>query len=85
MDKLTKFKISATLKNKVTKSPPLYAGSRLPKPVSKFSVDGEFIEEFPSIKKAAERENVSRRSIQDNINGRSKTCNGCVFKLKQNP
>lgn len=52
------------------------------KPVLKFSLEEEFIEEYPSLQHAAIANNTHRGAIQNCCVGRGKTANGFKWKYK---
>lgn len=54
----------------------------LSKPVLQFSLDGEFISEYPSIKKAAEKTGGVKQNISSNLTGKYKTAGGFIWKYK---
>lgn len=56
----------------------------LRKPVIKYSLDGEFIEEYSSICDAARKNNVTRSGIKDCCNGKQLSAYGFLWKLKTN-
>ena len=48
--------------------------------VKQYTLDGEFIKEFPSMTSAAKEYNVSLTSIKYACNGKNKTCKGFIWK-----
>lgn len=54
------------------------------KPVIKYSLDGEYIEEYSSISDAARKNNVVRSGIRDCCNGKQLSAYGFLWKLKNN-
>lgn len=54
------------------------------KPVVKYSLNGEYIEEYSSISDAARKNNVVRSGIRDCCNGRQLSAYGFLWKLKNN-
>lgn len=54
----------------------------LQKPIIQLSVDGAEIKEFPGTLAAAAALGMGRTAIKNNLAGRSKTCNGFIFKFK---
>ncbi len=52
------------------------------KPVVKYSLDGEQLEEYPSIAAAARAEKVSVNRISSAVNGSTKSAVGFLWKLK---
>lgn len=52
------------------------------KPVLRIGKDGIGIMKYRSIREAAQKEGVSRSAIQNALNGRSKTCNGYIWRYE---
>ena len=52
------------------------------KQISQFSINGEFIRDWDSIKQASEFMNIDYRRISDNLRGRKKIVKGFIFKYK---
>lgn len=53
------------------------------KPIEMFTKDMAFEIEFKSTKEASEKTGISRTAIQNNLNGRSKTAGGHIFRFKE--
>ena len=53
------------------------------KTVIKYTLAGEFVEEFESIAEASRFEEISKGSITANLSGKSKTCHGHIWKAKE--
>ncbi len=53
--------------------------------VSQYTLDGEFVKTYNSIKIAAEQTNGSRKSINSVVVGRSKTSGGFIWKYADTP
>ena len=54
----------------------------LSKPVLQFSLDGEFINEYPSVKEAAEKTGIVKQNISSNLTGKYKTAGGFLWRYK---
>lgn len=52
------------------------------KPVSQFSINGEFIKDWDSLKQASEFTNIPVKQISNNLRGRQKTTKGFIFKYQ---
>jgi hypothetical protein len=57
---------------------------RISKPVVKYSLEGEPINEYPSISAAARAEGVSVNRISSAVNGKTRSAIGYFWKLKKN-
>lgn len=53
------------------------------KKIIQYTTEGEFVREFNSIAEANRYFNLSDKYISKHIRGRTKTCVGFVFKLKE--
>ena len=53
------------------------------KPILMCDKNGTIISEYNSITDAAQSNGISVSAIGNNLSGRSKTCNGHIFKYKQ--
>ena len=54
----------------------------LSKPVLQFSLAGEFLNEYPSIKEAAVKTGIIKQNISSNLTGKYKTAGGFIWKYK---
>lgn len=54
----------------------------LSKPILQFSLDGEFLGEYPSVKDAAEKTGVIKQNISSNLTGKYKTAGGFIWRHK---
>jgi group I intron endonuclease len=79
MDELKKMKWKKTLSDKISDRMTEVSG----KPIFQYNLNGDLIREFKSINEAVKLTNVGRCSISNNINGRSKTAGGFIWKLNQ--
>lgn len=69
----TKYKMSIAKQNKP---------SNALKPILQYDIQGNFIQEWSSLKQPSERLNINSRSIGNCLNNVSKTAGGYVWKLK---
>lgn len=56
-------------------------GSLRQKGVFQYSLSGDFIEKFDSVKDAAKSVGVLQGTLSSHLNGRNKTCKGYIFKF----
>jgi hypothetical protein len=54
----------------------------LSKPILQFSLDGEFLDEYPSVKEAAEKTGIVKQNISSNLTGKYKTAGGFLWRYK---
>lgn len=54
----------------------------LSKPILQFSLDGEFIDEYPSVKEAAEKTGIVKQNISSNLTGKYRTAGGFLWRYK---
>lgn len=74
-------KLSEDTKNKIRNS---HVGKVCNKrPCCQYTLDGEFISEYSSIKEAAEVNNISKVSISLVLSGKHKTAGGYIWKYKE--
>lgn len=74
-------KLSEDTKNKIRNS---HVGKVCNKrPCCQYTLDGEFISEYSSIKEAAEMNNISKVSISLVLSGKHKTAGGYIWKYKE--
>ena len=50
--------------------------------VVQYTLDGEFVQEFDSIKEANRALGVSEKYVSKHLRGKTKTCKGYIFKFK---
>lgn len=53
------------------------------KPIIQYTLDGEFVKEWESIKAASEEMKYSRGNISECCNGKRKSTNGFIFRFKK--
>lgn len=74
-------KLSEDTKNKIRDS---HVGKICNKrPCCQYTLDGEFISEYSSIKEAAEMNNINKVSISLVLSGKHKTAGGYIWKYKE--
>lgn len=74
-------KLSEDTKNKIRDS---HVGKICNKrPCCQYTLDGEFISEYSSIKEAAEMNNINKVSISFVLSGKHKTAGGYIWKYKE--
>jgi hypothetical protein len=54
----------------------------LSKPILQFSLDGEFLDEYTSVKEAAEKTGIVKQNISSNLTGKYKTAGGFLWRYK---
>ena len=54
----------------------------LPVEVEQYSIDGEYIKTYPSIRKAAQEVNIDPKNIRQVLKGIQKTAGGYIWKTK---
>lgn len=57
----------------------------LSKPILQFSLDGEFLDEYTSVKEAAEKTGIVKQNISSNLTGKYKTAGGFLWRYKDPP
>lgn len=53
------------------------------KPIVQYDLDGNYIDEYFCAKYAIEKFNLSQSSLSSNLNGKTKSCGGYVWKFKR--
>jgi hypothetical protein len=54
----------------------------LSKPILQFNLDGEFLDEYASVKEAAEKTGIVKQNISSNLTGKYKTAGGFFWRYK---
>lgn len=54
----------------------------LSKPILQFSLDGEFLDEYTSVKEAAEKTGIVKQNISSNLTGKYRTAGGFLWRYK---
>jgi hypothetical protein len=53
------------------------------RPIIQFTLDGDFVREFESIKEANRELGVSEKYVSKHLRGKTKTCKGFIFRYKE--
>ena len=53
------------------------------RPIIQYTLDGNFVREFESIKEANRELGVSEKYVSKHLRGKTKTCKGFIFKHKE--
>lgn len=63
--------------------PKVIKTNRRKRPVIQYTLNGEFLKEFESIREANRELGVSEKYVSKHLRGITKTCKGYIFKYKE--